>query len=98
MPTPTDEMPAPIARMRAYTILLRPSSSFIVFATSTIDSFKAIGWQNIATIMIATESIKSHTRKRAQPGKIFPKATKDSFQFTDIKTLFVQSKASRFES
>jgi hypothetical protein len=31
----------------------------------TIDSFKAIGWQNIATIMIATESIKSHTRKRA---------------------------------
>jgi hypothetical protein len=58
-------------------------------AQQTIDSFKAIGWQNIATIMIATESIKSHTRKRAQPGKIFPKSTKDSFQFTDIKTLFV---------
>jgi hypothetical protein len=50
---------------------------------------KAVGWQNIATIMIATESIKSHNRKRAQPGKIFPKSTKDSFQFTDIKTLFV---------
>jgi hypothetical protein len=58
-------------------------------AQQTIDSFKAIGWQNIATIMIATESIKSHTRKRAQPRKIFPKSTKDSFQFTDIKTLFV---------
>jgi hypothetical protein len=55
----------------------------------SIDSFKAIGWQNIATIMIATESIKSHTRKRAQPGKIFPKSTKDLFQFADIKTPFV---------
>ena len=55
----------------------------------SIDSFKAIGWQNIAAIMITTESFKLHAIKRAQPGKIFPKSTKDSFQFTDIKTLFV---------
>jgi hypothetical protein len=55
----------------------------------SIDSFKAIRWQNIATIMIASESFQSHPRKRAQPGKIFPKSTKDLFQFTDIKTPFV---------
>jgi hypothetical protein len=55
----------------------------------SIDSFKAIRWQNIATIMVASESFQSHTRERAQPGKIFLKSTKDSFQFTDIKTPFV---------
>jgi hypothetical protein len=58
-------------------------------AQQAIDSFKAIRWQNIATIMIASESFESHTRKRAQPRKIFPKSTKDLFQFTDIKTPFV---------
>jgi hypothetical protein len=58
-------------------------------AQQTIDSFKAISWQNIATTMVASESFQSHPRERAQPGKILPKSTKDSFQFTDIKTLFV---------
>jgi hypothetical protein len=55
----------------------------------SIDSFKAIRWQNIATIMVASESFKSLTRVRAQPGKIFPKSTKDPSQFEDIKTSFV---------
>jgi hypothetical protein len=58
-------------------------------AQQAINSFKAIGWQNIAAIMITTESFKSLTRKRAQPGKIFPKSTKDSFQDTNVKMLFV---------
>jgi hypothetical protein len=58
-------------------------------AQQAINSFKAIGWQNIAAIMITTESFKSVTRVRAQPGKIFPKSTKDPSQFKDIKTSFV---------
>jgi len=58
-------------------------------AQQAIDSFKAISWQNIATIMVASESFQLHTRERAQPGKIFLKSTKDLFQFADIKTPFV---------
>jgi hypothetical protein len=70
-------------------LLLKGPVSIYSEAQQTIDFFKAIGWQNIATIMITTESFQSHTRKRAQPGKIFLKSTKDPFQLTDIKTPFV---------
>jgi hypothetical protein len=55
----------------------------------SIDSFEAISWQNIAAIMVASESFQSHPRERAQPGKILPKSTKDSFQDTNVKMLFV---------